>query len=57
MVTAKVFAQGQSWSAMLGYIQKDFGQATYQIVTHDVTDDEVTTPHPDIILLMLTILA
>ena len=41
MVTVKPFAEGQKWSEMLGYIQKDMGKSTFSIVTHNVTDTEL----------------
>ena len=41
MVTVKAFAQGQRWSEMLGYIQKDSGKATFSLVTHNVTEAEL----------------
>ena len=42
MVRVKPFAEGQRWSEMLGYVQKDAGRATYRLVTHNVTDLELT---------------
>ena len=40
-VQAKVFKPGQTWTAMLGYVQKDFGKSTFQMITHNVTDLEL----------------
>lgn len=41
MVNVKCFAPGQTWRNMIGYVQKDSGKATYKLLAHNISEEEL----------------
>jgi len=46
-IVLKPFAPEQTWLAMIGYITKDKGKASYSIQTHNVTAQELAQGRRD----------